>query len=289
MIIEKISCCKVNLLLNILGRRTDGFHELETVMHPVNLADHLRFQQIEAGIELACNSQHLRTDSSNLVYRAAELFLKAAGISKGARIHLKKNIPLAAGLGGGSGNAAATLLGLNDLFGHPVEPSEMTRLAAHLGSDVPFFLQPCPALATGRGERIVSLEPFPALKEAAFLLVHPGFGVSTAWAYESLSAFPDSSRGQPGRAQQLVEALEATDLRAAAAHFYNALEAPVLRKYPLLALIKEFLFAEGAPVALMSGSGSTIFAIVQDVGQGRRLEEKAQERFGPVWTCVVPV
>ena len=179
MAIELQSPCKVNLLLNILGKRADGFHELETVMHPVAVTDRLAFERGGAGITLTCTEPSLPTDSQNLVYRAAVAFLQAAGINEGVRIHLDKRIPLAAGLGGGSGNAATTLIGLNQLFGSPLPAEVVYSLAASLGSDVPFFLQRNPALATGRGEKVTSLAPFPALESAAFFLVHPGFGIST--------------------------------------------------------------------------------------------------------------
>src|SRR6266566_4718620 len=131
--LEKDSPCKVNLLLNILGKRADGFHELETVFHPVNVCDHLRFARAGHGIQLTCDEPTLPTDGSNLVHRAAAKFLEAAKISAGVKIHLEKKLPLAAGLGGGSGNAAATLLGLNELFGQPLPPEKLHELAASLG------------------------------------------------------------------------------------------------------------------------------------------------------------
>jgi 4-diphosphocytidyl-2-C-methyl-D-erythritol kinase len=150
--LEKQSPCKVNLLLNILGKRTDGFHELETVLQPVRVFDRLSFRRAGQGIQLSCSAPGLPTDARNLVYRAAAMFLEAARVRDGVRLELQKNIPLAAGLGGGSGNAATALLGLNELFGGPLAPEQLQRLAASLGSDVPFFLQDKPALATGRGE-----------------------------------------------------------------------------------------------------------------------------------------
>src|SRR5690242_1897047 len=145
--LEKKSPCKVNLLLNILGKRADGFHELETVMHPVHFYDELRFTRAGEGIQLSCSDATLPTDARNLVHRAASLFTEAAGITEGVQIHLEKRIPQAAGLGGGSGNAATTLLGLNELFGQPLTPEQLHSLAAQLGSDIPFFLQTRPALA----------------------------------------------------------------------------------------------------------------------------------------------
>jgi 4-diphosphocytidyl-2-C-methyl-D-erythritol kinase len=287
--LERSSPCKVNLLLNILGRRADGFHELETVMHPLSLCDELSFERTGTGVELTCSDPNLPVDSSNLVHRAATAFQAAARIRDGARIHLEKRIPLAAGLGGGSGNAATALLGLNELFGQPLMREKLHELAATLGSDVPFFLQEKPALAMGRGEIIQPLDFFPALHGAVFLLVHPGFGISTAWAYQSLGRFPAALNGQPGRAKKLISQLQAGDLTAAAGEFYNSLEAPAQEKYPLLMLYQEFLRANGAVAALMSGSGSTTFAIVEGVPAAEALAEKLKARFGQTcWTAVVP-
>ena len=289
MSLEKQSPCKVNLLLNILGKRADGFHELETVLYPIRVFDRISFARTGQGIQLSCNAPGLPTDARNLVYRAAAMFLEAAKVQDGVRLQLQKNIPLAAGLGGGSGNAATTLLGLNELFGGPLSPEQLQRIAAALGSDVPFFLQDQPALATGRGEQIQPLDAFPALSGAAFLLIHPGFGIATAWAYQQLARFPAALNGQPGRAQKLVSLLQTADLRAAGAEFYNSLEAPALEKYPLLALFQEFLRANGAAATLMSGSGSTTFAVVDGLDEASALAEKFKAKFGATnWVAVVP-
>ncbi|MGN6552673.1 MAG: 4-(cytidine 5'-diphospho)-2-C-methyl-D-erythritol kinase [Verrucomicrobiota bacterium] len=288
--LEKPSPCKVNLLLNILGKRPDGFHELETIMHPVNVFDHLSFKRTRQGLHLTCSEPTLPTDSGNLVHRAATTFLQQAGITDGIQIHLEKRLPLAAGLGGGSGNAAITLLGLNELFGNPLAPEALQAIAASLGSDIPFCLQSQPALATGRGEKIQSLAPFPAMKGAAFLLIHPGFGISTAWAYQTLAQFPAALNGRPGRAEKLISRLQSTDLKVAGAEFYNSLEAPALEKYPLLVLFQEFLAEHGAAATLMSGSGSTTFALIAGTAAAVSLVENLKGKFVAAnWTAVVPV
>lgn len=288
MTLVKRSPCKVNLLLNILGRRTDGFHELETLMHPIRLFDDLSFERKAEGIELTCSDSSLPTDNRNLVHRAAALFLSLAKLNEGVRLHLEKRIPLAAGLGGGSGNAATALLGLNELFDDPLSPEQITSLASSLGSDVPFFLQDKPALATGRGEKIQALDFFPCLRDAAFLLVHPGFGISTAWAYHQLERFPEAARGRPGRAQKLVELLRFNGIRKAGLEFYNSLEAPALEKYPLLAIFQEFFRENGTAGTLMSGSGSTTFALVDNLAAAESLAEKFKTKFGTAnWMAVV--
>jgi 4-diphosphocytidyl-2-C-methyl-D-erythritol kinase len=316
MRLEKQSPCKVNLLLNILGKRSDGFHELETVMQPVNFCDELALERGVHGIQLSCSDAALPTDARNLVYRAAAGFLAVAKISDGVKIHLEKKIPLAAGLGGGSGNAATTLLALNELFGQPLALAKLDELAAALGSDIPFFLYGQPALATGRGEKVESLENFPALRGKAIFLIHPGFGIATPWAYQNLARFPAALNGTAGRAEKLVAALQAgvpltrpsdtlspsggegrgegaSRSKSNAAWckgLYNSLEAPALDKFPVLALYQEFLREHGALAALMSGSGSTTFAIAENLAAAEALAEKFKSRFGENgWTATVPV
>jgi 4-diphosphocytidyl-2-C-methyl-D-erythritol kinase len=288
MPLQKKSPCKVNLLLNILGKRADGFHELETVLQPVNLCDEMTFERAGASLQLTCSHPELPTDSKNLVHRAATSFLAAAKIADGVRIHLKKNLPLAGGIGGGSANAAVTFAALNELFGSPLPPEKLHALAAALGSDIPFFLYDRPALATGRGEKVELLENFSALRGKAFFLTHPGFGISTPWSYQNLARFPAALNGKPGRAEKLISLLQAGDLKTAAAEIYNSLEAPAFDKFPVLSLYQEFLRENGALVALMSGSGSTTFAIAENLPAAENLAEKFKSQFGDNgWIAVV--
>ncbi len=279
------SPCKINLLLNILGKREDGFHELETVLQSVPLCDRLEF--FESGKDILIDSDHpdLKSDDSNLIFRASECFRDAADIRSGIRIKHEKHIPISAGLGGGSSNAAQTLLGLNELFGQPLDAARLTELAASLGSDVNFFLQEGPALAVGRGERITPLKPFPALSGKGLLLIHPGFGVSTSWAYRNLSRYPDALNGRPGRAVSLIKRLESNDIGNATDAFYNSLEAPVLPRHPLLSIYQNFLRENGALVTMMSGSGSTTFAITANQDSAAETERRFRSRFGAsAWT-----
>jgi 4-diphosphocytidyl-2-C-methyl-D-erythritol kinase len=290
MPLEKQSSCKVNLLLNILGKRPDGYHELETVMHPVAVHDTLSFERQGTKLRLKCSDPLLPTNAKNLVYAAAENFLKATGITDGVRIQLEKRIPVSAGLGGGSGNAATTLLALNELFDHPLDRNALSQIAAALGSDIPFFLQDRPALATGRGEVITPLESFPALTGAWLILIHPGFGISTPWAYQQLALHPDALHGQPDRAQRLIRKLQQNTLADAAGEFYNSLEAPALHKYPLLQLFQDFFRENGAAGTLMSGSGSSTFAVTDSQRTAETLLEKFKLKFGEtIWTTSVPL
>jgi 4-diphosphocytidyl-2-C-methyl-D-erythritol kinase len=290
MPLTQSSPCKINLLLNILGKRPDGFHALETVFHPIGLTDELTFERGARGVQLSCSHPTLPVDGTNLVQQAAAAFLTATGVAEGVRIHLEKRVPLAAGLGGGSSNAAHTLLGLNELFGKPLRLQELRTLAEKLGSDVPFFLQSGPALGLGRGEQIFPLEPFACLQDLHVLLIHPGFGISTGWAYRQLAWFPEALHGQPGRAQHLVALLRQPDLSAALRALYNSLETPVLVKYPILALFQDFLRTEGAVATLMSGSGSTTIALLKSQREAENLAEKFRSRFGANnWLAIVPL
>jgi 4-diphosphocytidyl-2-C-methyl-D-erythritol kinase len=290
MRLEKKSPCKVNLILNILGKRADGFHELETVMQPVNLCDEMTFERAGASLQLTCSHPELPTDSKNLVHRAATLFLAAAKISDGVKIHLQKNLPLAGGIGGGSANAAVTFAALNELFRSPLSPEKLHELAAALGSDIPFFLYDRPALATGRGEKVELLKNFPTLRGKAFFLAHPGFGISTPWSYQNLARFPKALNGKPGRAEKLISLLQTADLKTAAAEIYNSLEAPAFDKFPVLELYQEFLRENGALVSLMSGSGSTTFAIAENLAAAKSLAEKFKSQFGDNgWTATVAI
>jgi 4-diphosphocytidyl-2-C-methyl-D-erythritol kinase len=288
--LRRSSPCKVNLVLNILGRRPDGFHELETVMMPVPLTDELEISRRASGVELSCNHPELPVDGGNLVHRAATRFLEAAGLKEGVAIRLEKRLPLAAGLGGGSANAAVTLRMMNELFGGVLSAEAVEGLAAGLGSDVPFFLQDGAGLGTGRGERVKPLGAFRSLAGCGLVLVHPGFGVSTPWAYSALAGYPAALNGRPGRAEEAIEAFAGPDPVRACQAFYNSLEAPVLEKHPLLRIFQEFFREQGALGTLMSGSGSSTFAVTWNAAAAEAMAAAFRGRFGDgVWvaTCVL--
>ena len=173
---------KINLYLHITGRRADGFHELETLMVPISLDDLLEIELIPAGIAFTCSDPTLANAQDNLATMAARVFLEEFKVDTGVRIHLQKNVPVGAGLGGGSSDAAAVLLALRTLTGVKAEDAKLAELAARLGSDVPFFIYGRPAVCRGRGEII---EPTTLREAYQGLLVHPGFGVPTPWAYKT--------------------------------------------------------------------------------------------------------
>ncbi len=282
------SPCKVNLCLNILGRREDGFHELESLMLPLPISDELRMERGKAGVRLSCSDPRLPADESNLVYQAAREFFGVVATGEGATIHLQKNLPLAAGIGAGSANAAYTLRGLNELWDRPLSDNSLQNLASGIGSDVPFFLEDGPAIVTGRGEKIRVLEPMAALSNLGLLMVNPGFSVSTPWAYGQLASHLNTNKSKRGMADSLADELARGSLENARDFFFNSLEKPVFEKHAVLPVIRDFLESNGASVAMMSGSGATMFALTSGRSEAEALRAKYHERFGQAgWSRTV--
>ena len=247
---------KVNLGLHILGKREDGFHELETLFQMVNWCDEIKIECISRGLELVCNQPDIPTDKGNLVIRAAQILqTRYPERCKGARIHLNKNIPHGAGLGGGSGNAAGVLLGLNFLWGLKLKREDLISVASELGSDVPFFLfSPC-AIGRGRGE---ILEPVKNSIRFYILMVYPGFAVSTASVYGNLKL---KLTKRENNISILKNFLLQSEFAQLGETWSNDLELFVFKEYPGLSGIKKEMLALGAKGALLSGSGSTVFGI----------------------------
>lgn len=276
---------KVNLFLSVLGKRPDGYHDLISVMQKVDLVDRLHLCLEGSGISLSCPSSTIPEDSQNLVWRAARLFFDRTGIIGGVRITLRKKIPVAAGLGGGSSDAAATLLGLNTLCAAGLSEKELLGMAAVLGADVPFFVANMPmALVTGTG---TELQPIAGPAGYWLVLVNPGLAVSTRWVYENLlltsEANPYKLGGYSDLSEYAASLLEA-GFACGACEFglFNDLETVTVLKYPVIQAIKEQLLADGAFAALMSGSGSTVFGLF------RRFDvaEKSQASFRQLYQDV---
>ena len=285
------SGCKINLLLNVLHRRQDGFHELETVIQPLPLFDELSANFADRpGIELLCDHPEIPIGADNLICRAASAFQSAVGRNDGLRIHLKKNIPVAAGLGGGSGNAASTLLILNHLYNNALSAEGLSETAAQLGSDVPFFLKNSPSLAFGRGEKVQPLPPFKIFEESCVILVNPGFGVTTSWAYQKLQLDESVGNSAPVSAEELIQSLQACDWEASMKGLFNSLERPVFKKYPVLEIIRLELLKSGASGALLSGSGATVFGIIRDKETGEEVRQRFLKTYGnQCWSCLLPL
>ena len=250
---------KVNLGLHVHGKREDGFHELETIFQMVSLFDDVELELLSSGIKLECDTPGIPTDDTNLVCKAALLLRKSYQVEgKGVSIRLKKKIPFGAGLGGGSGNAAGVLMGLNRLWDLNIDREKLFTLAAELGSDVPFFLtSPC-ALGKGRGERLKVLEP---CSKFQVLLVFPGFPIATSWVYQNLRL---KLTKRPNNISILRKNLSLSDITSLGSQLYNDLESVVIQKFPEVKVVKDELWAWGALGVLLSGSGSAVFGIFDD-------------------------
>lgn len=246
---------KVNLGLKILARRPDGYHEVETILQMVGLYDHLLFTQGPAGIELTCNWPEIPRGEENLVYWAWTMMKTKARSSAGVHIHLDKRIPAGAGLGGGSSDGAATLLALNELWQAHLPPQTLTQMARELGSDVPFFLNGPRALGRGRGD---VLETLAAPDPLALILVTPRFSLSTAWVYGQVKLELTRQAANINLFRLLLEKGEYQELGKS---LVNDLEEVVTGPHPIVRALKGELLSLGAEVALMSGSGPTVFGL----------------------------
>ncbi|MEG6617163.1 4-(cytidine 5'-diphospho)-2-C-methyl-D-erythritol kinase [Peptococcaceae bacterium 1198_IL3148] len=258
---------KINLTLKVMGKRADGYHELETIMQTIALHDVLTFSAHQHQIKLSVAGM-APLGEDNLVYRAAELVREYSGCQSGVEIELVKNIPMAAGLAGGSTDAAATLLGLNKLWHLNLDFKQLLYLAEKLGADVPFCLLGGTALAKGKGERLTPLgTPAPM----GVVLVKPPFGVSTADVFQRFSG---AQLGNRPDTQAMIAALNKGMLADITRHLANDLEYVTLEMYPQLREIKEQLTLAGASGVLMSGSGPTIFALTGDRQRAEQVAAK---------------
>jgi 4-diphosphocytidyl-2-C-methyl-D-erythritol kinase len=272
---------KINLSLRVVGRRADGYHLLDTIIVPVSLYDEIDMRRIRAAprhpagdlIQISCDHPLVPQGRENIVYRAAELIMRKTRKPQPISIHIKKNIPIGAGLGGGSSDAAAALVGLNRLLKLRLSLATIERLALALGADVPFFVRARPARACGIGER---LRPLRRLPRFWSVIVYPGFPVSTEWVYRNF---------RQKLTKPLVNTSIATSLKSVGElinRLENDLEAVTLKRHPEIGAFKQKLLREGAPGVLMSGSGSSVFGIFASkraaVNAFRRLrkEEGAQ-------------
>ena len=270
---QVIAPAKINLSLRVLGRRSDSFHEIETFIAPISLCDEIKIEQRSGKQEIAfrCDDPSVPKGEDNIVVRAANAFFEETKITSGISIVLKKTIPHGAGLGGGSSDAASTLLALNELFETNLLREALAKMAEMIGSDVPFFIFQSAAVCKGRGELVT---PTRLREQLSLLLLKPEFGVPTKWAY---SRWRDS-REIPGvsyGAQQFQQS------------FVNDLERPVFEKFVFLSQLKMWLLKQPeVGAALMSGSGSTVFAVIRDNTDVDRLAMRAKAELDPeLWTC----
>lgn len=266
---------KVNLALEVLGKRADGYHEIATVLQAVDLFDRIAVATADT-LSLHTDDPDLPTDEGNLVMRAARLLQKAAGSETGARIRLQKRIPVAAGLGGGSSDAAATLWGLSRLWKLRWPAARLQELAVELGMDVPFFLGAGRAVARGRGEQ---LAPLPGGGGYALVLVNPRVPLSTREVYGRV---PTGWRAEPVGTDRVIEALRTRNVNRVAAALTNNLESLVEPVLPVIGRMKAALLAAGALGAIMSGSGPTVFGMARSLDHARQIRSRVS-RAG--WAC----
>ena len=272
---QMLARAKINLSLRILGQRNDGFHEIETLIAPITLCDEIEIKKGDSGegIQFDCDDPSVPAGGDNLVVRAAKSFFAATKLKSGISIDLKKRIPHGAGLGGGSSDAASALLALNELFETKLAPEALAKIGETIGSDIPFFIFQSAALCRGRGELVTSVK---LKKKLSILLLKPAFVVSTAWAYSRWR----HSREIPGVRFQAQE--------FAGQIFVNDLERPVFEKFVFLAQLKMWLLEQAeVGAALMSGSGSTILAMMRENADVDMIARRAKAELDPeLWTCV---
>jgi 4-diphosphocytidyl-2-C-methyl-D-erythritol kinase len=272
---------KINLNLRVLGKRPDGYHLLDTIMLPVSLYDEIEIRRIrsegntnshgEGLIKVSCDHPLAPGGEKNIVYRAARLIIQRAKSKPSVRIHIRKRIPVGAGLGGGSTDAAATLIGLNRMLRLRFSQTTLEKMALSLGADVPFFIRARPARARGIGER---LYPLPRVPRFWLVIVYPGFPVSTAWAFGKL---PSTLTKAPVNTS-IPSSLKSFDRLANL--LVNDLEIVTLKRYPKIRLLKERLLHQGAAGGLMSGSGSSVFGIFGSRRQAAKAWRRLRQEEG---------
>lgn len=258
---------KVNLGLDVVRRREDGYHEVKMIMQTIHLFDQLEIKKTkEPGIFIETNLDFLPTNENNLIYKAAKLLQETCGIEQGVAVNLKKYIPVAAGMAGGSTDAAAVLYGMNELFHLKMKRQTLMELGVKIGADVPYCLMRGTALAEGIGEKLRSLPPMP---KCPVLIAKPAIGVSTKFVYENLKL--DENTVHPDIDAQIA-AIRRKDLHGVAEHMGNLLETVTIPEYPIISDIKRCMMESGAINAMMSGSGPTVFGLFED-------EETAQKAY----------
>ncbi|MEE0944368.1 MAG: 4-(cytidine 5'-diphospho)-2-C-methyl-D-erythritol kinase [Clostridia bacterium] len=252
------SYAKINLTLDVLGKRPDGYHDVKMIMQTTGLFDLLIVDKEEYGISVTTNLKYLPTGEKNIAWKAATVFFETCNIKGGAKILIHKNIPVAAGLAGGSGNAAAVLCALNRLYNTQLTDAELCAMGAKLGADVPYCILGGTQLAEGIGERLTELTPMP---KTTVLLVKPPINISTAQIYQEIDSCDDLKHPDTDK---VIKAINKGDIKTIAGNLSNVMEAVTERENPVITKIKEMMMREGALGCVMSGSGPTVYGIFDD-------------------------
>ena len=256
---------KINIGLDVLRRREDGYHEVKMIMQTIHLFDRLHIQKTkEPGIAISSNLYYLPVNENNLIYKSAKLLMDEFGIQEGVKVNLEKHIPVAAGMAGGSTDAAATLYGLNKMFDLELSMEQLKERGVQIGADVPYCLMRGTALAEGIGEKLTALPPMP---KCPVLVAKPGVSVSTKFVYENLRLNEDITHPDIDR---LIEDIRSRNLKQTAWDMGNILEPVTVEHYPEIAKLKRIMVESGALNALMSGSGPTVFGLFEDEKTAKR-------------------
>lgn len=268
---------KINISLDVVGKREDEYHLLRMIMQTIDLYDHINVKKYDNGIKITCNKAYVPTDERNLAYKAADLFINTYDIDGGVEIYLKKNIPVAAGLAGGSTDAAAVLKAMRNLYKPEISDDELMKLGLKIGADVPYCIVGGTALCEGIGEKITKLAAF---KNHILIVVKPSFGVSTKEVYKNLdinkiNKHPDT--------ELLIKSMEEENLFRVSKNMKNVLENVTLRKHMIIKNIKKELLDMGAIGALMSGSGPTVFAFFEDILKAQICYDKIKKKYKEVF------
>ena len=264
---------KINLSLDVVGKREDGYHFLKMIMQNIDLYDVIKLEEIARGINLECDKLYVPTDERNIAYKAAELFIKKYDLASGIKINIIKNIPVSAGLAGGSTDAAAVLLGMRDMFKPELSDGELMELGVRIGADIPYCIAGGTALCEGIGEKITRLNSF---KDNILIVVKPPFGVSTREVYQKLDI--KKIKIHPST-EALIQAIKEENLKFICENMKNVLENVTLRKHSVIRRIKKEMTDLGAMGTLMSGSGPTVFAFFEDMLQAQRCYDYMKTKY----------
>ena len=272
--LEFKSYAKINLALEIGKKRSAGYHEIRSIMQQINLFDKLTFKKLEEDrIIIKCNLKELENDG-NICYKAALLLKNEFNIKEGIEIDIEKNIPIGSGLAGGSGNAAATLKALNEMFELNLSEDKLIEIGIQLGSDVPFQIIGGTALVEGIGEELTKLNP---LENIDVLLINPNINISTKWAYEEF----DKVNNQKGsnNFDKMLKGIGEGNLNGISENLYNDFEEVIFNSYPEIRKIKEDLIKNNALNALMSGSGSSVFGLFENKGEAEKTHLNLKDKY----------
>ena len=268
---------KINIALDVIGKRDDGYHLLKMIMQTVDLYDVLELEKCDSGINLTCNKHYVPTDEKNLAYKAAKLFMETYSIKSGVNINIVKNIPVSAGMAGGSTDAAAVIKIMNKMFNINANDKELEALALKIGADVPYCINGGTALCEGIGEKLTRLKPF---KDKIVVLVKPPFGVSTKEVYKS---FDLSKVIFHPKTDEIINAMSNDDLHFVANNMKNLLENVTLKKHKVISTIKNDMNELGAISSMMSGSGPTVFAFFDDMLKAQRCYDEMCKKYRDVF------